>query len=101
VSASAASTALSTVKPFGIRAKQAAYALVFKKEFELWTHGQDKYWRTLADVILRDGINQSWLLVVSELCAKRDQFGHNSGPDERQIPSISPMVGASVSISSL
>lgn len=37
---------------FGKRAKQAASALVFGKEVTLLTHGQDKYGRTLADVLL-------------------------------------------------
>jgi hypothetical protein len=37
------------------RAKQAASALVFGKDIILQTHGQDKYGRTLADVISWDG----------------------------------------------
>ena len=42
---------------FDNRAKQAASALVFGKDVILQTHGQDKYGRTIGDVILPDGIN--------------------------------------------
>jgi len=42
---------------FGNRAKQAASKLVFRKEVTLLTHGHDKYKRTLADVLLPDGMN--------------------------------------------
>ena len=48
---------------FGNRAKQAASALVFGKDVTLQTHGQDKYGRTLADVLLRDGTNVNHELV--------------------------------------
>src|SRR5215467_12306386 len=48
---------------FGNRAKQAASALAFWKDVTLQTHGQDKYGRTLADVILRDGTNVNHTLV--------------------------------------
>jgi len=40
---------------FGNNAKQAASALVFGRDVILQTHGQDKYKRTLADVLLPDG----------------------------------------------
>jgi endonuclease YncB( thermonuclease family) len=36
---------------FGSRAKQATSAFVFGKDVILQTHGQDKYGRTLADVL--------------------------------------------------
>lgn len=42
---------------FGQRAKQAASALVFGKQVTLQTHGLTKYGRTLADVLLPDGMN--------------------------------------------
>src|SRR4029077_2863032 len=53
---------------FGHRAKQAASALVFGKDVILQTHGQDKYGRTLADVILRDGTNVNHELVKDGWC---------------------------------
>jgi micrococcal nuclease len=37
---------------YGQRVKQAASALVFGRDVILQTHGQDKYGRTLADVLL-------------------------------------------------
>ena len=42
---------------FGTRAKQALSALVFGRDVILQTHGQDKYGRTLAVVLLPDGKN--------------------------------------------
>ena len=48
---------------FGTRAKQAASALVFGKDVMLQTHGQDKYGRTLAAVLLPDGTNVNHELV--------------------------------------
>jgi len=53
---------------FGTRAKQAASALVFGKDVILHTHGQGKYGRTLADVILRDGTNVNHELVKGGWC---------------------------------
>lgn len=43
-----------------MRAKQATSALVFGRDVMLDTHGQDKYGRTLADVLLPDGTNKSY-----------------------------------------
>ena len=48
---------------YGKRAKQAASALLFGKDVILQTHGQDKYERTLADVVLFDGMNVNHELV--------------------------------------
>ena len=48
---------------YGQKAKQASSALVFGKEVTLQTHGKDKYWRTLADVLLPDGTNVNHTLV--------------------------------------
>jgi endonuclease YncB( thermonuclease family) len=53
---------------YGNRAKQAASALVFGRDVILQTHGQDKYGRTLADVILRDGTNVNHELVKDGWC---------------------------------
>jgi micrococcal nuclease len=53
---------------FGNRAKQAASALVFGKDVILQTHGQDKYKRTLADVLLLDGTNVNHTLVEDGWC---------------------------------
>ena len=53
---------------FGNRAKQAASALVFGKDVILQTHGQDKYRRTLGDVILPDGTNLNQELVKDGWC---------------------------------
>ena len=53
---------------FDNRAKQAASALVFGKDVILQTHGEDKYGRTLADVILRDGTNVNHELVKQGWC---------------------------------
>ena len=53
---------------FGTRAKQAASELVFGKEVTLQTHGHDKYKRTLADVILPDGVSLNQELVRQGFC---------------------------------
>jgi endonuclease YncB( thermonuclease family) len=53
---------------FGKRVKQATSALVFGKDVNLQTHGQDKYKRTLADVILPDGTNVNHELVKQGWC---------------------------------
>ena len=53
---------------FGNRAKQAASALVFGRDVILQTHGQDKYGRTLADVLLPDGTNINHELVKEGWC---------------------------------
>lgn len=44
-------------------AKQAASELVYGKEVTLQTHGYDKYKRTLADVLLPDGMSLNQELV--------------------------------------
>jgi endonuclease YncB( thermonuclease family) len=48
---------------FGKRAKQAASLLVFGRDVIFQTHGQDKYGRTLEDVLLPDGTNVNHELV--------------------------------------
>ena len=53
---------------FGKRAKQVASALVFGRDVTLQTHGKDKYRRTLADVLLRDGTNVNYALVKDGWC---------------------------------
>ena len=53
---------------FGKRAKQAASALVFGRDVMLDTKGQDKYGRTLADVLLRNGTNVNYELVKEGWC---------------------------------
>jgi endonuclease YncB( thermonuclease family) len=53
---------------FDNRAKQAASALVFGRDVMLDTHGQDKYGRTLADMILRDDTNVNHELVKEGWC---------------------------------
>ena len=53
---------------YGQKAKQAASALVFGKEVTLQTYGKDKYERTLADVLLPDGINVNHALVKEGWC---------------------------------
>jgi micrococcal nuclease len=55
-------------QPYGHKAKQAVSALVFARDVILQTHGQDKYGRTLADVLLRDGTNINHTLVKDGLC---------------------------------
>ena len=53
---------------FGNRAKQAVSALAFEKDVIVQTHGQDKYGRTLADVLLPDGTNVNHELVKDGWC---------------------------------
>jgi micrococcal nuclease len=53
---------------YGKKAKQAASELVFGKDVILQTHGQDKYGRTLADVLLRDGTHVNHELVKEGWC---------------------------------
>ena len=53
---------------FGQRAKQAASELVYGKEVTLQTHGKDRYKRTLADVILPDGMSLNQELVKQGWC---------------------------------
>jgi len=53
---------------FGKRAKQAASELVYGKEVTIQTHGYDKYKRTLADVLLPDGVNLNQELVKQGWC---------------------------------
>ena len=50
------------------KAKQAASALAFGKEVTIQTHGNDKYKRTIGDVILPDGINLNQELVKQGWC---------------------------------
>jgi endonuclease YncB( thermonuclease family) len=42
--------------------------LVFGKDVTLQTFGKDKYWRTIADVILSDGTNVNHMLVKDGWC---------------------------------
>jgi len=60
--------ALDPDQAFGTRAKQAASELVYGKEVTLQTHGHDKYTRTLADVLLPDGMNLNQELVKQGWC---------------------------------
>jgi micrococcal nuclease len=53
---------------FGNRAKQSASQLAFGKEVTLQTHGHDKYGRTLAEVLLPDGMNLNQELVKQGWC---------------------------------
>jgi micrococcal nuclease len=53
---------------FGKRAKQAASELVYGKEVTLQTLGKDKYGRTIADVLLPDGMNLNQELVKQGWC---------------------------------
>lgn len=50
------------------RAKQAASELVFGNEVTRHTFGKDKYGRTIADVLLRDGTNVHHMLVKDGWC---------------------------------
>ena len=47
----------------GKRVKQAASALVYRKEVSPQTHSKDKYKRTIADMTLPDGMNVNHTLV--------------------------------------
>jgi endonuclease YncB( thermonuclease family) len=53
---------------FANRAKQTASAVVFEREGILQTHGQDKYARTRAYVLLPDGTNVNHALVKGGWC---------------------------------
>lgn len=53
---------------YGGKAKQAASSLLFGKEVTLQTHGKDKYGRTLADLILPNGMNVNQELVKQGWC---------------------------------
>jgi len=53
---------------YGERAKQAASELVFSKKVTLQTFGNDKYGRTIGDVILPDGTNVNHALVKEGWC---------------------------------
>ena len=53
---------------FGKKAKQAASALVFGREVTVKTRGQDRYKRTLGEVILPDGMNLNQELVKQGWC---------------------------------
>lgn len=53
---------------YGKRARQAASKLVFGKEVTLQTYGLDKYGRTIADVLLPDGMNVNHELVKDGWC---------------------------------
>jgi endonuclease YncB( thermonuclease family) len=53
---------------FGKRAKQATSALVFEEEVTVQEYGKDKYGRTIADVILADGVNLNHELVKQGWC---------------------------------
>jgi endonuclease YncB( thermonuclease family) len=59
---------LTTSEAFGNRAKQAASAFVFGRDVILQTPGKDKHGRTIADVILPDGINGHHELVKHGWC---------------------------------
>ena len=48
---------------FGNKARQAVAAFVYGKQVMLQTHGQDRYGRTLAHVLLPDGTNINHQLV--------------------------------------
>ena len=53
---------------FGQRAKQAASELVYGKKVTLQRHSYDKYKRTLADLLLPDGMNVYQALVKQGWC---------------------------------
>ena len=53
---------------YGNKAKHAASAFVFGRDVILQTHGQDKYGRTLADVLLPDGTHVNHELVREGWC---------------------------------
>jgi micrococcal nuclease len=53
---------------YGQKAKHAASDLVFGKDVTIQTHGNDKYTRTLADVLLSDGTNVNQELVKEGWC---------------------------------
>jgi endonuclease YncB( thermonuclease family) len=51
---------------FGKHAKHAASDLAFWKKVTLQTFGKDKYGRTIADVIMPDGLNLNQELVKQD-----------------------------------
>ena len=53
---------------YGQKAKQATSALVFGKEVTLHTIGNDKYGRTIGDVLLPDGTNVNQAMVKDGWC---------------------------------
>jgi len=53
---------------FGQKAKDAVADLAFRKEVTLQTHGYDKYKRTIANVILPNGMNLNQELVKQGWC---------------------------------
>ena len=53
---------------YGPKAKEAASALVFGKNVTITAHGQDKYGRTIGDVLLPDGTNVNHTLVQEGMC---------------------------------
>lgn len=53
---------------YGQKAMDAVADLAFRKEVTVKTHGLDKYGRTLADVLLSDGINANHELVKEGWC---------------------------------
>jgi micrococcal nuclease len=59
---------------FGKRAKQAASELVFGKKVALETHGRDIYGRTIAEVLLPDGVNVNLELVRNGWCWWYQQY---------------------------
>ena len=68
---------------YGQRAKQAASELVYGKEVTLQTHGFDKYGRTLADVLLPDGMNLNQELVKQGWCWWYQKYAPGSTTLER------------------
>jgi endonuclease YncB( thermonuclease family) len=68
---------------FGNRAKQAASKLAFGKDVILDTHGQDKYGRTLADVLLKDGTNVNHMLVKDGWCWWYRKYAPENGELEK------------------
>jgi endonuclease YncB( thermonuclease family) len=55
-------------KAYGKPAKYVASDLAFGKEVTVQAHGHDKYKRTLADVLLPDGMNLNQELVKQGWC---------------------------------
>ena len=55
-------------QPFGTKAKQSTSAIVFGKDVTIMEHGHDKYTRTLAEVLLPDGMNLNQELVKQGWC---------------------------------
>ena len=63
------------LQPFGLKAKQAASALVFGKDVTLHTYGKDKGGRTLATVFLSDGTKINKVLVADGWCWWNPKYG--------------------------